>query len=321
MKNKLIPYAVFFVLASLYAYYASTLNPYKPQDGQDWLQIGKGTIEALTLQSDEQVLNVSKDTSSDRYWLDVRSAPKPGAEASKESDRFLASDSLLTVFEGFSPLRVNKVLGKAEGLKLEEFGLDKTTHSLKVTYGNGKNLSLRFGKRSFQSTEIFALDEGQNTVLLLDRQFLSPLDRPKARLALVQPYSFKLEDVTGATISHQAKSTEYLQLKKGDSKKWVRKEKPEIVDEAFRNWLDKFLKLKIESYPKEDEIKGIEQAELKLSILFQGEKGQLDILSLFEQKGESGSRYWMKSKNLPIPVGLEKDKVELLLNDLSSIQI
>ncbi len=319
MKNKLIPYGVFFIVASLYALYVSQSSSSKTEVGQDWDMVPKGSIVRLFYEGEGQKVSIQKDQSLPRYWVEVNSTTSPEQNGKAIIDRFLAQDSIQSLFDGFSPLRAAKVLGKAEGLKLEDFGLDKSNQQLTLEFGSGKSLTLKFGKRSFQSSEVFVLDVAKNSVFMLDRQFLSPLDKPKARLALSQPYQFKSEDVKSVSLMQSTKTTEYFVQVKGDVRQWFKKEKKDAADESFKNWLDKFLKLKIEGYPTSEDQKAIDQATVKVSLSIFGEKEKLDVLSLLELKGESGTQFWLKADSLPVPVLIESSKAGLLLNDLSNL--
>jgi hypothetical protein len=319
MKIKMMPYVGFFIVSLALAYFAADEGAHESESGQNWLKLAKGSIQEIAYEEDGNQTHVKKGQGEGIYWIETVLKLKSPEGEKEEKDRFLANEKLEEALERFHSFEVEKVIGDAKGLKLEEFGLDKPVGRLVVKYGENQELKLAIGKRSFQSPEVFVLDEGKQTVLLLDRQTIALLERPKNRLALTQPYRFKPDDLAAAMLSQEDKTAEFVQQGKGQARAWFTRGKSDSPNEAFRNWLDKLLKLRVEAYPSEEQVAGIEQLPRKFSILFRDERKELDLLTFYEDSSASPLRYWVKSRSLPLPVAVEGSKVSVLLADLKGI--
>lgn len=317
MKVKILPYLVFFLLSLAAAYFTSGPSKERQGSAQEWIAIAKDGVKRISYDSEGKTTVIEKD--GDSYWVDASATTKTPEGEKLEKDRFIASDKMKDVLDSLASFQIEKVIGAAKDLKLEEFGLDKPTGHFEVNYGKDQSFKLALGKRGFQSPEIFVLDEAKQNVLLVAKQFFAPFERAKARLALSVPYRFNPDDVSSVALNRDDKHQEFVRQIKGENKMWFTRGKLDAPNEAFRNWLDKLLKIRIETYAEASDAARIEKLPAKFSVLLGSDKEELDLFLVLEDTSSSPTRYWLKSKKLPVPVQVETDKVSTLLADLSAL--
>lgn len=319
MKAKVLPYLIFFLASLGFAYYASGPDEEKKRPSEEWTSIPKDSLDSIHYEYEGVVADVKRADGYKAYWVDFKKV-KEGPNGSKEeSGHFLAGDRMKEVIDLLASVQVEKVIGASKDVKVEEFGLDKPSGKFEVKYAKDKAFVLAIGKRSFQSQGVFVLDEGKQTVLMVNRKLFSAFERPKTRLALDQPFLFNPDDVTGVLLAAGDSRGEFVRQNKGASKVWFARKKTDAPHESFRNWLEKFMRVKVDTYPEEAQAAAIEQLPKKFSLQLSGDKGELDVLTLFEDQTVNPARYWIRSKSLPVPVGVDAAAVSVLVADLPNI--
>ncbi|MCX6127820.1 MAG: DUF4340 domain-containing protein [Proteobacteria bacterium] len=318
MKAKILPYFCFFILALGFAWYASLPGKEDENTGREWVSLPKSEIQKIVYQDDASTVTVNRDAvKQDAWWISIVDNKNQTDQKFAAADRFIANDKFNELINGLSPYRIEKLIGAADKVNLADFGLDKPTGSFEVNYGEGKTFSLTLGKRSFQSPHVFALDKQKNTVLLVERSIVGMLDKPKVRLALIKPFGFEESQIKGSKLSYEGKTLGFLRKQKGDQVQWFAESKSDVPNEAFRNWLDKILKLRIEGYPSDEQKLVLEKLEGKFKLSFIGEKGELDTVSILQEASEP-PRIWFKTSNLPVPVLIDSNRFSVLLNDMTA---
>lgn len=318
MKVKILPYLIFFLASLVFAHLSAGPEVDRNGADQEWLSIPKGSVSQIIFEGEGKKTTITKDPGSEHYWVEATQTVKSPEGEKVEADRFLANEKMKEVLDSIHSFRIGRVIGAAKDLKQEDFGFDKPSGSFEVKYGTDQAFKLTLGKRGFQSPDIFVLDESKQSILLLAKQFFAPFERAKVRLALVSPYHFSPDLISEASLNVGDKHMEFVKQGKGDSKSWYARSKLDAPDEAFRNWLEKLLKMRIEGYASAEEKPVIEQMPLKFSVLVKSEKQELDLFSIYEDTRSAPTRYWLRTRHIPLPVLIESSHVSTLLADLSA---
>lgn len=319
MKAKVLPYLIFFLAGLGFAYYASGPKEESKRPSEEWTKIPKDSVESISYEYEGVLANIQRAEGFQAYWVDYTRVKEGPGGAKEEAGRFLAGDRMKEVQDLLASVQVEKVIGSVKDIKVEEFGLDKPSGKFEVKYGSDKIFKLAIGKRSFQSQGVFVLDESKQTVLMVNRKLFSAFERPKTRLELDHPFLFSPDEVTSVIVSSGSSQEEFVRQNKGAARVWFARNKTDVPHESFRNWLEKFMRLKVEAYPEEGQAAAIEQLPRKFSLQLGGDKGELDVLALFEDSSTNPARYWVKSKSLPVPVGVDAAAASVLVGDVAGL--
>ncbi|HYX39879.1 MAG TPA: DUF4340 domain-containing protein [Oligoflexus sp.] len=317
MKVRIVPYIVFFVASLAFAWFASRPSLQSESMGKEWISISKESLKKIVYTDENGTVEVSKDpTAPEAFWIDSAETRKEGPNDVSVKDRYLVGDRMKELLAELAPFRVEKQIGEAGKVNLADFGLDKPTGTFEVQYGEGKTFTLLMGKRSFQSPTVFVLDKDKNLVLLVQRKVMSMLEKPKARMAMSKPFSLAEDDVSQVYVHQDNKTWKFYRKTQGSEKVWY----PEATDkpaEAFRNWIDKVLKLRVEGYPQDDQKEALSKLVPKFSMELKTDRADLDTWSILEEAG-TPTRYWLKAGKLPVPVLIDATKVPVLVNDMKA---
>lgn len=314
MRVKILPYVAFFVASLAFAWFASRPTLQTETMGKEWISFSKQSISKIIYTDENATVEISKDPNvPEAFWIESIEKPKEGTPI---KDRYLVSERFNEVMAELSPFRVDKQIGEASKVNLADFGLDKPTGTFEVQYGEGKVFTLLMGKRSFQSPTVFVLDKEKNLVLLVQRKVMSMLEKPKTRLGMSKPFTFAENDVARVYVTVDGKTSKFFRKSQGTEQIWYPEAK-DTASEAFRNWIDKVLKLRVEGYPQDEQKEALGKLPVKASFELKSDRADLDTWSIIEEPGAT-PRYWLKAGKLPVPVLIDATKVPVLLNDMKA---
>jgi len=317
MRVKILPYVAFFVASLAFAWFASRPTVQSESMGKEWISISKEDLKKIVYTDENGTVELSKDTTvSDAFWIDSEEKRKEGPNDVSVKDRYLVGERIKELLAEIKPFRVEKQIGDAGKVNLADFGLDKPTGTFEVQYGDGKAFTLLMGKRSFQSPTVFVLDKDKNLVLLVQRKVMSMLEKPKARMAMSKPFNFVEDDVARVYVKQDGKEWRFFRKTQGANKIWYPEAK-DTATEAFRNWIDKILKLRVEGYPQDDQKEALSKLSPKFTLDLLSDRADLDTWSILEEPG-TPVRYWLKTGKLPVPVLIDATKLPVLLNDMKA---
>jgi hypothetical protein len=317
MRVKIIPYVAFFIASLAFAWFASRPTVNSDVVGKEWIHIAKESLNKIVYTDENGTVEVIKDKSvPDAYWIESTEKRKEGPNDVSVKDRYLVGERIKELLSELAPFRVDKQIGEAGKVNLVDFGLDNPTGTFEVYYGDGKVFTLLMGKRSFQSPTVFVQDKDKNLVLLVQRKVMSMLEKPKARMAMSKPFSFAEDDVARVYVNQDGKERRFFAKTQGKNKTWFPEAK-DTASEAFRNWMDKVLKLRVEGYPQDQELEALNKLTPKFTLALKSDRSDLDTWSILEETGES-TRYWLKAGKLPVPVLIDATKAPVLLNDMKA---
>jgi hypothetical protein len=317
MRVKIIPYVAFFIASLAFAWFASRPTVNSETMGKEWISVSKEALNKIVYTDENGTVELVKDASvPDAFWINSEEKRKDGPNDVTVKDRYLVGDRIKEVLAELTPFRVEKQIGEAGTVNLADFGLDKPSGSFEIHYGEGKVFTLLMGKRSFQSPTTFVLDKDKNLVLLVQRKLMSMLEKPKARMAMSKPFSFAEDDVALVYVQQDGKEWRFFRKSQGNNRIWYPEAK-DTASEAFRNWIDKVLKLRVEGYPQDAELEALSKLTPKFTLVLKSERDDLDKWSILEETGTS-TRYWLKAGKLPVPVLIDGTKLPVLLNDMKA---
>jgi hypothetical protein len=317
MRVKIVPYVAFFIASLAFAWFASRPTVNSDTVGKEWISVSKEALNKIVYTDENGRVELVKDAGvPDAFWIHSEEKRKDGPNDVTVKDRYLVGDRIKELLAELTPFRVEKQIGEAGKVNLADFGLDKPNGSFEVHYGEGKVFTLLMGKRSFQSPTTFVLNKDKNLVLLVQRKLMSMLEKPKARMAMSKPYSFAEDDVSRAYVQQDGKEWRFFRKSQGAQKIWYPEAK-DAASEAFRNWIDKVLKLRVEGYPQDAELEALGKLTPKFSLELKSERADLDKWSILEEAGTS-TRYWLKAEKLPVPVLIDGTKLPVLINDMKA---
>ena len=136
-------------------------------------------------------------------------APDAGAPPSTtkhETVRFIGVKAADEMLKSLAPLHALRAVGKIEGTRAEEFGLDKPDGTLKITIG-GKEQSLVIGGATPGGSERYAKSPAGD-VYAISGDVVQNLLYAESRLAERDLQDFKPEEVTNVKILKGGKSRE-----------------------------------------------------------------------------------------------------------------
>lgn len=193
------------------------------------------------------------DASPDEAGPEV---PEPAPEVVTTHTEFLGSESATGLFESFEPLMALRELDTT-GLDPATLGFDDDPATLTVTRGAG-DLVITVGGETYGAKDRYVRSDGK--VLLLEDTTVRPLQFAQTRLQETRVHPFAEADLERVTVARGGASVVLVQQNRADraAAYWARGGTPEDRDDTADTWIDKLLRLKVQTYPSADEIPATE---------------------------------------------------------------
>ncbi len=281
----------------------------KPNAAQ--VEVWNGSVEALESISFESAtrkvrLEAKKDERGRYYVGSVEKdetkpppghpgvdATSPAGETKHESIRFVgvkAADEYATKVASLMALRS---VGKIEGNRAEEFGLDKPEGTLKVKVG-GREHALVIGGGTPGGQERYAKLQENGAVYAVPGDLAQGMLYAESRLIERELHGFNDSEPTKVRIAKGAKSRETVRLP--DKKEgWADVASPTKLDETIGNYMTKVNRLRVMDYVEKPAAPlKPEDAVLRIDY-FVGTKA-VGFLELFKVPGEKGSDYLARTE-------------------------
>jgi hypothetical protein len=226
-------------------------------------------------------------------------AHPPGADAGAPPPapkhdvvRFVSVKAGDDLIKSLAPLHALRAVGKVEGTRAEEFGLDKPDGTLKITVG-GKEQTLVFGSATPGGTERYARS-GSGDVYAVAGDIVQGLLFAESRLPERELHEFKAEEATVVKLSKGGK-TRSLSRVPGKVEGWADSATPTKLDETAGNWMTKLGRLHVQDWvEKPSATPGPDNTVVSVAY-FAGSK-PLGTLQLVRIPGEKGNEYLAKSE-------------------------
>ncbi|HEY2409452.1 MAG TPA: DUF4340 domain-containing protein [Polyangiaceae bacterium] len=311
MKGQVVHVALLGV-ASVLALIVSTRDEKsdatpKPNDVLVWAG-SPDAVSALSFEGKTRKVRLEPHKDDQGRWyvgtVDKDEAPPPPAHpplavdagapsASKhETVRFTGGKAADDLVKSLAPLHAMRAVGKVEGTRDEEFGLDKPEGTLKIMIG-GKEQTLVIGGSTPTGSERYART-GSGEVFAIAGDIAQNLSFAESRLAEHDLHSFKPDEVTRVKISKAGKSREAVRIPE-KNEGWADATAPGKLDETLGNWMSKVNRLRANDFVEKPSAPLAPDAALVHIDYFAGSK-KLGYLELFRVPGEKGNDFLAKTE-------------------------
>lgn len=205
--------------------------------------------------------------------------------------RFVAVKAADELLKSLAPLKALRAVGKVEGSRAEEFGLDKPEGTLKLTVG-GKPQSLLIGGPTPGGTERYAKSQSGD-VYAISGDIVQSLMFADTRLPERDLQSFKPEEATRVKVSKGGKTRDLSRVP-DKNEGWADSATPTKLDETAGNWMSKLGRLHVQDWvEKPSTTPGADNLVVRVEY-FAGSK-PLGTLELYKVPGEKGNEYLAKT--------------------------
>ncbi len=209
-----------------------------------------------------------------------------------ETVRFIAVKAADDLVKSLAPLRALRAVGKVEGTRAEEFGLDKPEGTLKITLA-GKEQSLVIGGATPGGSERYA-KSGAGDVYAVAGDIVQGLLYAESRLPERDLHEFKPEEATQVKLSKAGKTRELSRVP-GKNEGWADRATPSKLDETAGNWMTKLGRLHVQDWV-EKPMSPLGPDKSVVSVVYFAGSKPLGTLELFRVAGEKGPEYLAKTE-------------------------
>jgi len=276
----------------------------KPSEVEIWSG-GPDSVTLLSFESSTRKVRIEpKKDELGRYYIgtvdkDEPVLAHPGAgpdagsppPAKHETVRFIGVKAADELVKSLAPLRALRAVGKIEGTRAEEFGLDKPDGTLKVTIG-GKEQSLVIGSATPGGSERYA-KAPNGDVFAINGEVVQNFTFAESRLTERDLQSFKPEEVTAVKLAKNGKSRELTRVP-DKVEGWADAATPTKLDETAGNWMSKLNRLHVQEWVEKPAVAVGPENEVVSVAYFAGKK-PLGTLELYKIPGEKGNDYLAKT--------------------------
>jgi len=207
--------------------------------------------------------------------------------------RFVGVKAADEMLKSLAPLRAVRAVGKIEGTRAEEFGLDKPEGTLKLTVA-GKPQSLLIGSATSAGGSERYAKSGNGDVFAISGDIVQNLLYAESRLPERDLQPFKPEEATRVKVSKAGKSRELSRVP-DKNEGWADSATPSKLDETAGNWMAKLGRLHVQDWvEKPSAAPGPDNLVVRVDY-FAGSKA-LGSLELYKLPAEKGNEYLAKSE-------------------------
>lgn len=312
MRPNISVYAILFFVSLIAAYFASENRADQSQPGQRWLSLNASDLKDAAYQDDKGNKLEIKRLENGSYWVFYEASGKPETE-------FKARDTVQEIARFWAELRALRVIGEANNLTLEEFGLQENNNILSLTFGD-KEYRFLIGKQGFQTQNHFILDQQRQQVIVVARRGIQPFQNVMNELFERDILGLDLEKVEQVEV--RAKEKQFLFSNKGKGSdgeiNWQREDDEE---DSGSSWLNRMLRLQVRSYEGLDRVAELDQQEELLHMRFMQSGKAVEELVVRAVASETGENfeYRLKSQHTNSYVRLNDSRVETLIKDLEAM--
>jgi hypothetical protein len=276
----------------------------------------------LEAKKDEQgryyVASVEKETSkSPPRHPAVDGGPAEPAELQKvrETQRFIAVKQAEELVKKLAPLSAMRTVGKIEGNRAEEFGLDKPDGTLKVKIAGKEHALLIGGSTGGQERYAKLLSTG--VVYAVPGDIAQSMLSAESKLIERELHAFQEGDVSRVKISKSGKSREASRPpEKKDG--WADPQNPGKLDETIGNYMTKVGRLKVSEYV-EKPAAPIRPEDMVVRIDYYDGSRAVGFVEVYKVAGEKGSEFLARTEHGRWYVKVPSTAAEQLEQDLSGI--
>jgi hypothetical protein len=234
---------------------------------------------------------VDKDETSFVHAPPAADAGAPPSQSKHETVQFVGVKAADEFMKTLAPLRALRAVGKIEGTRAEEFGLDKPEGTMKLTIG-GKEQSLVIGSATPGGTERYAKSP-TGDVYAISGDVVQNLLFAESRLAERDLQDFKPDAVTNVKILKGGKSRDLSRVP-DKVEGWADSATPTKLDETAGNWMSKLARLHVQDWVEKPSAP-VGPDNAVVSVAYFAGKKPLGSLDLYKLPAEKGSEYLAKT--------------------------
>ena len=258
---------------------------------------------------------VDKDEPNFAHPAASSDAGAPPAPPKHETLHFVGVKAADDLVKSLAPLHALRAVGKIEGTRAEEFGLDKPEGTLKITVA-GKEQTLVIGGSTPGGSERYA-KSGSGDVFAIAGDIVSGLQYAEMRLPERELHEFKPEEATRVKVSKAGKSRELARV--ADKKDgWADSATPTKLDETVGNWMSKLGRLHVQDWVEKPSAPLGSDSSVVSVEYFAGSK-PLGTLELFKVPGEKGNEFLAKTEYGRWYARVVQSSAEQVEQDLGSV--
>ncbi len=308
MDKSLVGHAVLAVVAGVAAYVAWT-KP-SPSKNDPTIVVVAGSADRLTqVEWDESGFHVTLD--NDDGKLVVSSTVKNAKDEKRNISGFPVTEKGKDLLKRLAPFKAQRSLGKVEGPRLKEVGLENPTQSLVLHFGD-KPVKLEVGDAAF-GTGSYYVRQDSGEVFLVPSESIQPLRSGAAGIVerLVVPLT--REHVEQVTLTADGSSRTLVHKNAGDRAQsfFADKSSPDTKLEKASSWVDSVLRLRALS-----QAAGAPAGEPKLTVTVRGDDGKERTVKVYESENETTP---VVSPGFPVGVLVSKSAADTLVKDAKQV--
>lgn len=238
MSRQLWPWATAALVSFVFALFLGLREPADRRMGEVWTQFDVASLQNLTIETPQQTVELLP-LGIAMGWVKQKAANRPLEE-------FLSGARTREVFFALSPLWASRSLGKLSSKKRRDYGFEDAKRILKIRTRDGRVHSFQIGKRGFQASDYFVLDQAKGLVFLWNRDAVDLLLDP-ARMALRELSFFNPEGLNSLTI-HKGNVREPQRALARLAKTWREDGVALAPDDPMFTWLQELSQIPIKAY-------------------------------------------------------------------------
>ena len=215
----------------------------------------------------------------------------PANPTKHETVHFVGVKAADELVKSLAPLHALRAVGKIEGTRAEEFGLDKPEGTLKISVG-GKEQTLVIGGATPGGSERYA-KAPSGDVYAISGDVVQNLLYAESRLAERDLQEFKPEEVTNVKILKGSKARDLSRVPE-KNEGWADAATPTKLDETAGNWMTKLGRLHVQDWVEKPSTP-VGPDNLVVNVAYFAGKKSLGSLELYRVPGEKGNEYLAKT--------------------------
>jgi hypothetical protein len=165
------------------------------------------------------------------------------SEVPPKTVSFVSVGQAEKIAEALAPLKALREIGKVDGDRTAEFGMNEPDGTLAITI-SGKERKLTIGTRTPGGGDRYVREDGPNTVYVVKGDVTRDLESGDVSLGEREVHAFKDADIESLRILARGKSREILRRGPESKRIWADPSDPEKADETVSNWIAKVDRLK-----------------------------------------------------------------------------
>ena len=242
--------------------------------------------------------------------------PDEAKQAKKETTRFVSVKAGETLVKSLAPLKALRAVGKVDASRNEEFGLDKSDGTLKVTI-DGKEHVLVLGGTTPGGSERYAKYQNSGEVFAISGDIVQSVMFGDSRLPEHELHGFKSEEISKLRVQKGAKSRELVRVKE-KNEGWGDAGSSGKQDETASNWLAKVGRLRGSDYV-EKPAKALRPEDALVRVEYFDGSRSLGFVELYKVPAEKGNDYLVRTEWDRWYVKVTTSSAEQIEQDLGSV--